>query len=253
MKLIDEAYLRAARIPAGTKQYLVPEGTVVTPLAKEYLAARKINLVVGKTVINTNTMTVKPIPKSGPKRFIDAATGENLSKKPEHMTHLQDNLLVPKTHPRIMFRGKLDSLEAKIIELQIKAKDCGKDALSQCLQEALCYVRAILAAEVNEKELQEGTLFGYDSDGLRKISHNIKEAFGFDHPVPSADKGIIAARLNTLRTQVRECELAAVAAFGKDRTDIVRALNRLSSGIYILFCREIAGCNERGTHERNRN
>ncbi|NCC68287.1 MAG: hypothetical protein EOM14_08885 [Clostridia bacterium] len=249
MKIIDEADLRAARIPVGTKQYLVSEGTMVTPLAKEYLAMRKIELVYGKTAINSDTMTVRPLPKSGPKRFIDTATGENLANKPEHMTHLHDNFLVLKTHPRILLRGKLDSLEAKIIELQIETKDHGKDALFQCLQEALCYVRTVLAAEVNEKELQEGTLFGYDSDGLRKVSHNIKEEFGFDHPVPSADKGMIAARLNTLRTQVRECELAAVAAFGNGRTDIVRALNRLSSGIYILFCREIAGHNERGSHE----
>ena len=48
------------------------------------------------------------------------------------------------------------------------------------------------------------------------------------------------ARLNRLRALTRETELAAVAAFqdreGRPtRTDILRALNRMSSLIYILM------------------
>ena len=35
-------------------------------------------------------------------------------------------------------------------------------------------------------------------------------------------------------------ELAAAAAFGEGREDILRCLNRLSSAVYILFCRLVA-------------
>ena len=57
--------------------------------------------------------------------------------------------------------------------------------------------------------------------------------------------GELALRLNTIRAQVREAELAAAAAFEypgeAPREDIIRELNRLSSGVYILFCRLLAG------------
>ena len=44
-----------------------------------------------------------------------------MEEKPEEMTHLRGNRLVPKTHPRIRFRGQLDSLMAQVLELQCRA------------------------------------------------------------------------------------------------------------------------------------
>lgn len=234
MKIIDEAYLRAACLPATLQEYVLPQGSTLTPLAMEYLAKRNI-AVVQQSKTQAATMPIKPKKRM----YIDAATGQSLAVKPENMTHLRDNLLVPKTHPRIALRGKLDSLEAKIIEIQAEIGNQNK--LYGNLDEALCYVRQVLAAEVNDKELPPIGLLGYDSEQLRKVSHNISEQFGFDHPVPSAAMGVVAARLNALRTQVRECELAAVRAFGNQRADIIQALNRLSSGVYIMFCSNLAG------------
>ena len=54
------------------------------------------------------------------------------------------------------------------------------------------------------------------------------------------------AHLNLVRTQVRETELAAVEAFfdptkGPEREDILTALNRLSSAVYVMMCRLKAG------------
>jgi ethanolamine utilization cobalamin adenosyltransferase len=54
------------------------------------------------------------------------------------------------------------------------------------------------------------------------------------------------AQLNILRTQVRELELMAMDAFyvgeGKvEREDIIQALNRLSSLIYVLMVQLAAG------------
>ena len=47
--------------------------------------------------------------------------------------------------------------------------------------------------------------------------------------------------LNLLRAQVREAEISAAKAFNEERTDIIEALNRLSSAVYILECKTISG------------
>ena len=60
--------------------------------------------------------------------------------------------------------------------------------------------------------------------------------------------GEVGARLNCLRTQARECELYAMKAFSRngntERPDIIQALNRLSSGFYILVLKLTAGLEE---------
>jgi ethanolamine utilization cobalamin adenosyltransferase len=49
--------------------------------------------------------------------------------------------------------------------------------------------------------------------------------------------------LNTLRSSVREIEIAAVAAFmnNVEKQDMIQALNRMSSVIYIMMLKEKAG------------
>ncbi len=234
MKVLTEADLRAARVSPATGEWHISADTFVTPTAREYLRDRKVRLV-----INTHeTMHRTPIKPQGRCTYRDAATGEGYAEKPEDMTHLRGNLLVPKTHPRIELRGRLDSLQAQFLLLQ--AESAG--ALRSDLGSALQYVQSILGAEVKDEPLAEITLFGLDHKELRRQSHNIRETFGIDHPIPDCEMGKTALTLNLLRTQVREVELAAARAFPNgERTDIVQHLNRLSSGIYILFCRVISG------------
>ena len=53
--------------------------------------------------------------------------------------------------------------------------------------------------------------------------------------------GETAARLNCLRAQVREVELSAMHAFPHgERNDLIEGLNRLSSAVYILFCKTVS-------------
>ena len=89
-----------------------------------------------------------------------------------------------------------------------------------------------------------------DSEAIRQCSHHVKEHIGIDHPIPSYRMGRLCAELNALRTQVRETELCAVNAFPEEgpdvRNDIIEGLNRLSSCVYILFCRMAAGYYEEG-------
>jgi ethanolamine utilization cobalamin adenosyltransferase len=63
--------------------------------------------------------------------------------------------------------------------------------------------------------------------------------------MPSASDGAVIARLNRARCAAREAELAAVTAFSDRegrlvRPDIVTALNRMSSMLYILMVQKKA-------------
>jgi len=113
----------------------------------------------------------------------------------------------------------------------------------------LVYLRAIIVAEVRGTPLDPPDLFGMDAEELHRQSHNAgRDSF----VLPSYTLGILPARVNLLRTKVRQTELLGVKAFGpfdedkssgvKDpeadvhREDILLALNRLSSALWWLFC-----------------
>ncbi|MDR1133411.1 MAG: cobalamin adenosyltransferase [Synergistaceae bacterium] len=241
MKILNENMLRAALLDRSAKQYYADEGTFVTPLAREYLRDRGIELVF-RPENTAKNMPYTPIPDRGEKTYVDFYSGAELAEKPERMTHLFANRLVDKTHPRIEFRGKLDTLQGELILTQTDAHEGGKEQLVRDLGEILSLARELLGAEVTGRPLKEIRLFGYDSDQLRNVSHNVTEHFGFQHPTPSHEMGRLAARLNLLRAKTREAELAAEHAFAEnERGDILKAMNRLSSAVYILFCRLLAG------------
>jgi len=164
-----------------------------------------------------------------------------MDEKLEHMTHLRGDTLVPKSHPRIALRGKLDSLGAQVVLLQCDLDAENKDiALLEDLQEILELLGEIMYAEVKDEPLQRSTLLGLTWAEIRKQSHSPQVYFGIRALTPpSAGLGKTYAQLNALRAAVREAELTAVTAFGTERPDLVQALNRLSSAVYILMCRSV--------------
>ena len=225
--ILTDVELRAHWYRTQDKRYTVAPGTYVTPAAQDFIREHQIQLHFAAPV-SSGSMTVKPIPAQGGRaRYVDYATGRALDFKPENMTHIRGNLLVSKQHPRIAFRGKLDSLMARVICVQILAAEAGKEKLAEELDELLGYLRAMLAAEVKDEPLKPMRLLGLDSEGIRNCSHHVKEHIGIDHPIPSWRMGRLCAELNELRTQVRETELCAVSAFeGMDeRPDIIEGLN----------------------------
>jgi len=243
--VLTDIELRARWQQSPCEEWHTAPDTILTPAARDFLREHGIRLVQDGPAAEYGTMTVDPIP-TGEFRYINALTGSPMAHKGETMTHLRGNLLVPKTHPRILFRGRLDTLMAQLMGVQLVAAEDGKPALAEDLEELLLHLRQILAAEVKEQSLESCRLLGMDSDEIRRVSHNVKEHIGIDHPIPSYKMGRTCTALNRLRTQVREVELAAAAAFVAEdgscsRTDILQALNRLSSCVYILFCRNLAG------------
>lgn len=248
--ILTDIELRAHWYRTRETSYTVAPGTCITPAALDFIREHQIQLHFAAPSSSGGSMTVTPIPVSGGRaRFVDYATGKPLDAKPENMTHLRGNLLVSKLHPRIALRGKFDSLMASIISVQLTAAESGKEKLAEDLEELLSYLRFMLAAEVKDEPLKPMRLLGMNSEEIRHCSHHVKEHFGINHPIPSYRMGKICVALNALRTQVRETELCAVNAFSKnpdEHLDIVEGLNRLSSCVYILFCRVAAGHYEEG-------
>ena len=152
-----------------------------------------------------DTMSRSPIPmENGRPTYVDTTTGRTVYEKPEELTHLHGNLLVPKTHPRILFRGKLDTLMAEILTAQVLARQENNTELFGHLGEVLLFSRAILGAEVKDEPLQEIRMEGMDTAGIRHASHHVRESCGIEHPIPTADMGALAMALNRLRTEIRD-------------------------------------------------
>ena len=173
-------------------------------------------------------------------------------EKPEEMTHLYGNQLTEKDNPVIVFRGKLDSLCAMILEAQVLGAEKGNRDFVNDLQEILEFVRSLFTVEYKCVPLGEFRILGYSSKELRERSHNPEKYYGCRHLLTHHSMGALSLRLNLLRTAARETELAAAAilrdptacnpaycespeAAGRCRKDIVEALNRLSSLFYILI------------------
>ena len=163
--------------------------------------------------------------------------GAVLSEKPEHMTHLSGDLLVSKTHPRIAFRGAMDTLESELLLCQLEVP-----ALRQELEEILTLARRLIRCEVLEEPVPEGKLCGLTEAEQRRHSHRPQDFYGQPHFMPQYTDGPEILRLNRARCAARAAELKAAAAFidaeGRAaREDLLRALNRMSSMLYILMIR----------------
>lgn len=167
-------------------------------------------------------------------------------QKPEHMTCLRGRELVCKDHPRIAFRGAIDSLEAEIILVQGKARAHRCHSLFRDLGEIIELNRRLLRCEVSGEPVGEVCLQGLNEQQLREHSHHPATYYGRKHFLPTAEHGELVALLNHLRTKARETELIAYRAFREEdgtvnREDILRALNRLSSLFWIMMFKYLTG------------
>ena len=180
-------------------------------------------------------------------KFIDYETGAYYMEKPEHMTHLHDNVLVVKNHPRILFRGKLDSLQSLIVlDQAIIAETEGNHKIIKDLSEILGILREMMRCDVFEEELKSDKILGLTHSELRERSHNPMKFYQIEAmTLPDYTMGKTYALLNQLRSSIREAEVAAAEAFLAGtkctRKDIIEVLNRLSSSLHIMMCMYLSG------------
>ena len=211
------------RTREGKRVFYLREEDRLTSAARDFLRLERIEIL--------------PAQQAKPDCY-RLENGAIFLEKPEHMTHLQGNVLVNKTHPRILFRGKMDLLEAELMLCQLKLQD-----LCNELGEILSFARHLLRCEILGEPVTQWRLLGLTPEELRKHSHFPQDHYGQPHFMPQYTDGEEILQLNRLRCLARQAELAAAKAFadenGKtDRADLLQALNRLSSAVYILMIRK---------------
>lgn len=180
------------------------------------------------------------------RRIVTAAVSQAINGKPEHMTHLRGEELVFKDHPRIAFRGAIDSLESEIILFQTLTEKKQLHRMTQDLEEIIKTIRWTLRCEVSGEPVGEILMQGLNTDEMRAHSHHPSQYYGMKHFLPTYQHGEIVAYLNRLRTKARETELVAYQAFKTEsgdveREDIIRVLNRLSSLFWIMMFKYLTG------------
>ena len=222
--LYDETAVKAnIRNREGRRVFFLGKEDRLTPSARDWLNRERIAILSGEEAKITRYRLVG---------------GGFCEEKPEHMTHLHGDVLVPKTHPRIAFRGKVDLLEAELILCKLKTGIQG-------LTEILALARRLIRCDVLDEPVGDFTLCGLTAQEQRRRSHFPQEHFGIAHFMPEAEDGERIALLNRCRALCRSAELAACHAFtdresNPTRPDILQALNRMSSMLYILMLEEKA-------------
>lgn len=255
MKVITEAILRDELRASERDHYYIEEGKILSPAAREYLQQRKIRILyAGREVSGKAAESESRIPEMKSEhtaapgaQFVDYETGAYYTEKPEHMTHLYGNVLVAKNHPRILFRGKLDSLQALIVLDQaiLAEKEENRKVISD-LSEILGILRTIMRCDVLGEDLNNNIILGLTHAELRERSHDPMRFYQVKQMVlPDHTMGKTYAILNHIRAAVRETEVAAAEAFRIGtkctRPDIIEELNRISSSLHIMMCRYMAG------------
>lgn len=205
----------------GKRVFYLGKGHQLTSDARDWLTGERIPILGAE--------------QAKPLRY-HVLGGGTLTEKPEHMTHLNAEFLVPKTHPRIAFRGGMDSLEAVLL---LAAAECEGMIRTQ-LTEALAYTRYLLGQEVLGETIVCKALGGMDEKQLRERSHRPQDFYGKPHFMPEPEDGKALLLVNAARCKAREAELLAVRAFENkegmsERPDLLQALNRLSSFLYLIM------------------
>ncbi|MGN2486276.1 ethanolamine utilization cob(I)yrinic acid a,c-diamide adenosyltransferase EutT [Escherichia coli] len=217
---ITEAWLRANHTLSEGAEIHLPADSRLTPSARELLESRHLRIKFideqGRLFVDDEQQQPQPVhgltsSDEHPQACCELCR-QPVAKKPDTLTHLSAEKMVAKSDPRLAFRAVLDSTIALAVWLQIE------------LAEPLA-CQAIV---------------GLSDEDLHRLSHQPLRYLDHDHLVPEASHGRDAALLNLLRTKVRETETVAAQVFITRsfevlRPDILQALNRLSSTVYVMM------------------
>ena len=250
MNVITESELREwwqngrGQIPA------FPLGTRFSASAQDFLRAQGLEARPAAGLSPSPAPAPSPSAWDEPARFpvvlngalpICSECGLPLAHKPEHMTQIDAGHFAPKTAARVGFRGRVDSLHGLVMLSAAVARRFELPELAGHLDTLAAYCREIMSAEYNLRPVAALTMMGKGEEELHRISHWPERYLGIPHLAPSPQDHEMLHWLNVLRTQTREVELAALQAFPPGGLDpdefgigLNRAINRLSSAIYVL-------------------
>lgn len=233
----------------GTEIHL-PLGSELSTAAAELIRQRQIRIkyvdrdgrVFDPEKNSTAPEQIHPLTgRSGREEKAAPSVRKSGMENSEALTHLDAHTLVAKNHPRIALRGKLDTLIAFTVLVQTDF-DAQRHYpwLHPYLADIRSHIGNLLRAEVTGEPAKPVILGSSGEEMLHRISHNPLKYLGHDHIVPEQQHGRNVALLNVLRALAREVEVAAAENFIQEgevitRPDLLRAINRLSSAIYVLM------------------
>jgi len=252
---ITETWLREHFSLAHGTEVRLPEDGRLTPAARTLLDEKRISIkyldAAGRTFIEStggaegkppSRQRVHPLTGSAEHPVATCTLcGNEVSHKPEAMTHLDPHHLTGKNHPRLRLRAKLDTSIAHAVWVQAELSDVERaSTLSFWLADVRSCLGNVLRGEVTGEAVSGVRMGELDEQAIHRLSHDPLRYFGHDHLVPDASQGITVARLNLLRALIREAEVIAADVYiDRDykltRPDILQALNRLSSAVYLLM------------------
>ncbi|MBO1265170.1 hypothetical protein J3A84_09040 [Proteiniclasticum sp. SCR006] len=252
MAVLTESLLRSKWKNEKFTEYVARKNEVITPSAREFLKEKGVELKFGEAASSDEDRKhVHRVPhpvrereatsnvSDDPKRYKNYYTDEYYSKKPEFMTQIRADLLVFKDDPRIIFRGRIDSLEAEMLRGMLLMRHEKNADLFKGLKDIYLHLRKIMRAEVLGEPIKSFSVLGKDYEEIRKITHSPSDHFPGGHLVMTGEEKPAVIHLNVLRAAVREVEIVGVTAFKNgtevERNDIIESLNRLSSALYYLM------------------
>lgn len=250
--IVTEAWLRErVRRPEPGAVVVLPPGSRLSPAAADFVAHWRLEVREGPPDgPGGHTPAPGPAPAwDRPASFPVVrrehaprctACGQEVSDKPSGLTELNACHYAAKTHPRIVLRGRLDSLHALMLLAQgVAGGEYAETAAA--LASLAAYCRELIGAEFAERPAAELTLDGYDAETVHRATHDPDGVLGVPHLTLAGDAPPVQLWLNLVRTQCRETEIAALQAFGNPHepsgASICAALNRLSSAVYYLQLR----------------
>lgn len=247
MNIVTESELRELWQNGRGQIPPFPPGTRFSAAAQDFLQSLQLEVryetaapVQTGQNADWNKPGTFPVVLTGPMP-VCSECGQPLHAKPEHLTQLDAGHFAPKTNPRLILRGRVDSLNGLVMLTASVARRFDLPDLARELDTLAAYCREIMSAEYHLRPAAALSLLGKSEDELHDLSHWPEKHLGIPHLVPGPHDHEMLHWLNVLRTQSREVEVIALQAFPPDGLDpagvgasLARALNRLSSAVYVL-------------------
>lgn len=222
------------RCPQPGSTLILAPGERLTPSAIEYANSVRVTVrQAGAAPAGACQAAAAGTPQAAP-------TGQPVSPACSSLTcattWLDASTQVPKTHGRIIFRGKMDTLLASaiLVETQFDPKDRLPHLLKDCLCDVKNWIMQVLAAEMSGQNPTIAGMGGMDMETLHAVSRDPGKYLNMEHCMADASQGGNVALVNWLRALTRETEIAALRNLPGD-SPVCCALNRLSSALYVLM------------------
>ncbi len=237
--LTEQDLMARCGLGQGVELHLSPEERL-TPSAQELVNNRKIRILIVSgdgRVARDDGKAVHPL----------ATEDRPFAKfeKTEAQTHLNGTEMVTKDHPRIWFRGKVDSAIAAAILVQTQLQPVLAPELQGLLADLRSWLGWAMRCEVLDETVPALSMGPFSREAVRRLACHPEE-LGLEPLCPDAAEGSVFTLLNWLRAIIRETEVAAAFAFRMqngtlERPDILELLDGLSNAVYVFMLLVKAG------------